>query len=1599
MNWDEVDFNQLLQDDFYFNEILNALRTRDEITDLIDRLQVFYDFHPQTERRVAALRKFYNLRGHKGFRPEPPPTAKRQQQPQYRQPTAEEVSRIALLTSMFGDAAEARATVLGSPGTNIVHRLRSGPIPPTAERLISLPPLEYRPRRRPVPPRVPTPPAEPRHRAPRFFPPPPAKRRRLTPPPLPSDRAKRQLQTEPGDEEQGAPKQQKPYTSPPHTPAVYIEEEPALPEEEPLEEEEEEEPAFPALPQEEEPFDVRLPPDIWLGWMNEDDAFEELIKWLAALTPEERDAIYHRHVDWFINNKRRIVDEIYRRKQMLEREYDYGGLENAEQLAAIDQMLEEAHIEPGYQPPLFFGDLEPFVPGEPEAVPPPPSAPVEPTPFDPLLDRFPPRELADMLAAGDTNRLRQLMIALADLTEARLLRVLRRYDTRDLRFFYAVGEEYLRDLREKQATSSFNTAPVQAMVIRVMQAMGSVLGLQPLEDIEQEEEEEAQEEAEEVPVRQQRYPALEEVPELVQLYERYGSDALTEQEQAEFKSYIDALLDCIAGLEEEYDTIPEIINRLRRSGPVPRPPDTDRDRMNRLRFWIDENSALHPTFTDIPDSNFLREILQAVRDDTLPLLGSNRMVLLVRKFPGSSRADKSVPLRPDTIASLLRSLDVVPTEGGEEEPYDDMFDELPGEPPSSYVIKFFPTRGMGYPDQSRSGGFFPFTLKKQFKDTDLERCLRRYRIHCEVLPEYYEDNCLVHALTAAGVDAARIADVQVQCFGRDVPRRKLKKVAELIKRPIRVRYVTERAKNDAYKTAKTGDFLELAQVRNHYFLNETSTMRIDAVKKLRFPHHRIQRSSVKNCKSLKLVNFIIEHSDFFLDPIELTSELMKTHYCEENKLSIGELPEASEDNCRSVEVQAGHPNSWSKACQWFFDTETTTEGDKHKTYLMCAVNAAGQQVHSFGDSAKPILDSICAGRKSVVIMAHNARYDSETLVRELSQVHTLIEKGSRLKLLRGTYGNCKVTLKDTYSMISFPLSRFGNLFKLDVEKELMPYEMYTESAMRDPQLPLRQVEEYYMDRPGVYEEFLARLTRLDLLSQDMTYWDHQGYALYYCLRDCEVLMKGYLTFRDQVFTVCKELDVPLIDVYDIVSSSQLTFELAKRKKLLEGVYETSGLLRHVISQCVRGGKVMTRDNLKWKVEEPLTDLDANGLYASAMHSMGGFLLGRPKLITPDVDVLSIPRDRGTFFAEVRFHRIPKKLHFPLLHVECPKTKSHLYTNDEAAICAPGVTHWVDGVFLDDVIQYHGLQRDDFEIIRGYYYDEGRNDRVHDFMQFLKDKRDIAKREGNPIEGLYKLLGNSLYGRMLMKPVKTQRVFVPYKKLLKYLYVHYTAVLSFTHLTPTMVVVEESTTIVDHWALPHVGSEILSVSKHIMNVPMMIADDHDICNYYMDTDSMHICLKDVPRLAELFEHETGYPLIGDDFCQFKCDFELRDSQGKPCSNVQAKGTWILGKKCYLDLLEGTDANGARVEGFHPRIKGCSKAALYHRAAEMNPHLNLRDQVTAVYEAMLNGETISMDLLSKGEGAKLGFVSNKNFTTSTRESFNRRYSFPGPVYTAG
>ena len=80
--------------------------------------------------------------------------------------------------------------------------------------------------------------------------------------------------------------------------------------------------------------------------------------------------------------------------------------------------------------------------------------------------------------------------------------------------------------------------------------------------------------------------------------------------------------------------------------------------------------------------------------------------------------------------------------------------------------------------------------------------------------------------------------------------------------------------------------------------------------------------------------------------------------------------------------------------------------------------------------------------------------------------------------------------------------------------------------------------------------------------------------------------------------------------------------------------------------------------------------------------------------------------------------------------------------------------YIDKVGLEDLITFHEAE---FEIIGGYYYDQGRNNTINHVIKDLYNLRLKLKQDKSPAQIVIKLLMNSMYDKTIIKPVETDTI--------------------------------------------------------------------------------------------------------------------------------------------------------------------------------------------------------------------------------------------------
>ncbi|MCP5019379.1 MAG: hypothetical protein GY938_29460 [Ketobacter sp.] len=699
---------------------------------------------------------------------------------------------------------------------------------------------------------------------------------------------------------------------------------------------------------------------------------------------------------------------------------------------------------------------------------------------------------------------------------------------------------------------------------------------------------------------------------------------------------------------------------------------------------------------------------------------------------------------------------------------------------------------------------------------------------------------------------------------------------------------------------------------------------------------------------------------------------------------------------------------------FWFDFEASTEGEYHQPYEVACVGEDGVMMYFSGpDPGALLLKALTkrvrdAQRKfsttkiKCVLMAHYATYDFQFMVKHIVCRNDCIFTRSSVKLIKARYQwgstaaeSFKVWIKDTYVLIPMKLEKFASSFGLvkkdgsPLEKDVMPYGVMTQANMVLEDVPLEEARRCM--EPANFEQLVKNIERLGLWANEKVggkllrkRFKHKAYSKYYCMLDVSVLRDGYNKWKQMI----KEQTGFNTDTY--LTLPQISYKTGHKRGVFDEVVEMSGIPREFHQRGVAGGQCMTRANKMWHVQEELDDCDCNSQYPSAMRFMGGFLKGAPKMLSePMLKRLNgISKLEGSagimrelrwfdgYFLLIKVTKIARFLSFPLM---AKRVEGIMQYRNELG------RYYVNRFSLEDYVNFQGVE---FEVVQGYYYDEGRNPKIASFIQGLYDLRLKYKREKNPVQKVLKELMNSFYGRTIMKPLEKETRFVYGKSSLSRARAYY----HYCHNGDDAISLEEGNEIYTfeiekskglHFSRPQVGAEILSFAKRIMNEAMVLAEELNIMIYYMDTDSMHIVKKDVQRLEREYEKKYGKELLGAGLGQFSCDFSVKGAADDPVS-VEA---FFLGKKVYLDMLRYHDRGGNEKFEMHIRMKGVPTPCVKQHAKGEGR------SVKELYQDMYAGKTIEFDLLNR-ESVKPYFIRHKDFRHSNRGTFKRALSFKLP-----
>ena len=403
-----------------------------------------------------------------------------------------------------------------------------------------------------------------------------------------------------------------------------------------------------------------------------------------------------------------------------------------------------------------------------------------------------------------------------------------------------------------------------------------------------------------------------------------------------------------------------------------------------------------------------------------------------------------------------------------------------------------------------------------------------------------------------------------------------------------------------------------------------------------------------------------------------------------------------------------------------------------------------------------------------------------------------------------------------------------------------------------------------------------------------------------------------------------------------------------------------------------------------------------------MYSLNGFLKGIPKVIQNIQLNIDFLNSIDYYYIEIEITKVNKNLSFPLQPYIFEKQGSKQYIND-----LENKKFIIDKISLEELIKYQNIE---YNIIRGYYFNEGFNTKIKECIKYLFNMRVQLKKDKNSAEVLYKLIMNSSYGKTILKPImKDTKLFNNQEDLDKYVNSNFEYIDRIIKISndneKSIVIIHKH--INCHFNCPQVGVNILSNSKRIMNRIFNISENNNINIFYQDTDSIHIYDDDLQKLIEIYEKENG-KLVGDYMLEFHSDFKLKGAK----YDIKANKSIFLGKKCYIDRLIGKYEEGKKIKGYHMRMKGVSEAAILDLVDKFNSnkkkYIDKRKELSKkykklnylddnnykvnpfdLYKILYYNESLTFDLLASGN--KVSFDVKLDGNVHNRMKFKREIKF--------
>jgi hypothetical protein len=310
----------------------------------------------------------------------------------------------------------------------------------------------------------------------------------------------------------------------------------------------------------------------------------------------------------------------------------------------------------------------------------------------------------------------------------------------------------------------------------------------------------------------------------------------------------------------------------------------------------------------------------------------------------------------------------------------------------------------------------------------------------------------------------------------------------------------------------------------------------------------------------------------------------------------------------------------------YFDFETTTDGERHLPYVVCAANAdwkdQNRTIHFTGHGDNVVtqfmewaldeaeakhtpLDIEEENPLTLRLVAHSAAYELGMMAHLMCKLK-LVENGSHMfggqmtyiserRSEKGKARAVRVLLTDSLKYVPEKLAKFPKMFNLgDVVKEVMPH------SLVDRKLVARGG---WVSRDALIKAVVDESDRARMFAnfekwglRDGDHFNLLEYSRKYCELDVVILRRGIQVFRDFIKKICD------LDVIEFLTIASLSDRFMMDRGCSNGVWEVTGHLRDFIKLATVGGRVMSSFNEKMDID-PFHGVDEPSLKAEVCEAL------------------------------------------------------------------------------------------------------------------------------------------------------------------------------------------------------------------------------------------------------------------------------------------------------------------------------------------------------------------------------------------------------------